>query len=36
MLLTDIVMPHMWGAVLAERFLKMRPDSIILFKSGYT
>jgi CheY-like chemotaxis protein len=34
-LLTDVVMPHMLGKDLAERFLRVSPGASVLFMSGY-
>ncbi|HEX5205411.1 MAG TPA: PAS domain S-box protein [Actinoplanes sp.] len=34
-LLTDVVMPHMLGKDLAERFLIISPGASVLFMSGY-
>ncbi|WP_245923882.1 hybrid sensor histidine kinase/response regulator [Paractinoplanes atraurantiacus] len=34
-LLTDVVMPHMLGKDLADRFTQSRPDTTVLFMSGY-
>ncbi|MFQ6027925.1 MAG: response regulator, partial [Dehalococcoidia bacterium] len=35
LLLTDIVMPQMGGVELASRFSSVRPDTKVLFTSGY-
>ncbi|MCX8030824.1 MAG: PAS domain S-box protein [Thermodesulfovibrionales bacterium] len=36
LVITDVIMPIMSGAVLAERLRKIQPDLKVLFMSGYT
>ena len=36
LLISDVVMPHLGGRSLADRLLTMRPQTKVLFLSGYT
>ncbi len=36
LLLTDVVMPHVRGSEVARRLLARRPDTKVMFMSGYT
>jgi|SRR6516225_3839246 DNA-binding NtrC family response regulator len=35
LLLTDVMMPHLLGTVLAERFLAIHPDKPVIFMTGF-
>ncbi|MBF0560420.1 MAG: PAS domain-containing protein [Alphaproteobacteria bacterium] len=36
LLLTDVIMPEMGGVELAQRFFEVRPETKVIFMSGYT
>ncbi|MBW2201904.1 MAG: response regulator [Deltaproteobacteria bacterium] len=36
MLITDMTMPYMTGAELAEKFMKIRPDIPVVLCTGYS
>src|SRR5262249_50246070 len=36
LVITDVIMPHMSGRDLADRFAELRPEVKLLFMSGYT